>query len=73
VQLGATNGSPYWGIPATPSMSVTVTAGAILTDRVHGPGPDALSGGDRENPYAPCSCGSGLKFRYCCRGLQANF
>lgn len=73
VESGAQSKAPYWGIPATPSMSVAMTAGLILRDSIPPRAIELPQGGDREGAYAPCSCGSGLGFRYCCRNLHLDF
>ncbi|WP_369134242.1 YecA family protein [Modestobacter sp. I12A-02662] len=75
VQLGHAQQKPYWGIPGTPGMTVTVTAGATLWDHVPQPGAsdESPSGAYREGDYAPCDCGSGRGYRYCCRRLKVDF
>lgn len=73
VDLGDSSGQPYWGISPNPSMSVTITAGATLRDYLPGPQRARFEDGYREGAYAPCACGSGLGFRYCCRNLRADF
>ncbi len=65
--------APYWGIPATPSREVVVTAGLTLHEYLRPAASDSSRSGYREGAYAPCSCGSGLAFRYCCRNLRADF
>ncbi len=63
----------HWGIPAEPSMAVTVTSGQIVWDADPttlrtspvGDGFSAESG-----PYRLCGCGSGRKYRFCCDGVK---
>ena len=75
LELGTNPSDPYWGISDTPSMSVSVTPGAVLTDFIPRPADtDQPTRSEyRAGAYAPCDCGSGLGFRYCCRGLKADF
>lgn len=72
VRLESRAHAPYWGIPATPSMSVVVTAGMTLHEYLPPAASDSSRNGYREGAYAPCSCGSGLGFRYCCRNLRVD-
>jgi len=73
VEAGAHGDAPYWGISATPSMSVTITPGLILHDYIPPMASSAPERAHQEGAYAPCACGSGLGFRYCCRNLRADF
>ncbi len=60
-----------WGIPERPSMSVTVSRGALLADWMPGT-PTALSSqheGYSEGDYRPCDCGGPRKYRFCCKGI----
>ena len=61
---------PAWGIPDTPSMAYTVSAGAIVLQGDPGaPGPIDDDERLRLGNYRSCGCGSGLKFKFCCGGL----
>ncbi len=61
-----------WSIPAQPSMSVTVSAGAAMADWLPGYGEQlpAPRQGYRHGDYRDCDCGSGRAFRWCCKGLR---
>lgn len=73
VDASTNDATPYWGIPDTPGLSVTITAGLTLHDYIPS-GSDALpEGAYQEGDYAPCDCGSGLGFRYCCRNIRVDF
>jgi len=72
----ASTGAPtrWWGIREVASMEVTVSAGALLID--HFPQPGEVAGladpTDREfedGIYRRCECGSGRKYKFCCRDL----
>ncbi len=60
-----------WGIPTTASMDVTIADGELLIDHFSSaPQPAAQqSTGFVERPYRLCECGSGLKFKFCCKTL----
>ena len=58
-------GPDFWGIPENPTMNVLVTDGLMLRDEGD-PGVRLTAQG----PYDACSCGSGLKCKFCCRGLE---
>lgn len=65
------DGPEFWGIPTTPSMSVSVSSGLLLMDFL----PDAqqrdrVGKGSKGDPYDDCPCGSGLRFKFCCKGLK---
>jgi hypothetical protein len=64
-----------WDIPAEPSMSVSVTSGLIraawLPGRERQAAVDAAASGYNEGVYRPCPCGSGLKYRFCCKAVGA--
>jgi hypothetical protein len=68
------NSHDYWSIPEQPSMSVTITPGTLLFDTVPGPGESVAkeSTGSAEEPYAPCMCGSGLPYKFCCRHIRVG-
>lgn len=70
VQLVDRDNARPWNIPAEPSMSVVVTPGAVIIDG--SPPPQAEPAGYSEGTYAPCTCGSGLKWRFCCRGVPGS-
>ncbi|OEI68067.1 hypothetical protein Cus16_2158 [Curtobacterium sp. ER1/6] len=63
---GSTTG---WAVPPEPSMNLTITPGTIIHDFVPRPDlepyatPSGYTGGD----YRPCPCGSGLRYRFCCK------
>lgn len=58
-----------WGIASEPGNSLRITQGTILHWHVTRP-EDSVSGGDyQKGIYAPCSCGSALKYRFCCAGV----
>lgn len=57
---------PYWGIPDEPSMQVHISEGLAIFDsipRFHIP----ENPGSHDRPYEPCACGSGLKWKFCCK------
>jgi hypothetical protein len=54
-----------WPEPSEPSMSVIVTPGLLFMDQPKLDVPEV--DGYAEGAYAPCPCGSGLKWRFCCR------
>lgn len=60
-----------WGIPTAASMDVTIADGELLIDHfLPAPRPAAQqSTGFIEGPYRICACGSGLKFKFCCKTL----
>jgi hypothetical protein len=65
--------SGYWGIPPQPSMSVTVAPGILLVDTLPGQAQMARMPPQGANrAYDPCSCGSGLKRKFCCRGIPVR-
>lgn len=73
VQVQAGNGNEGWPVPSEPSMSVLVSPGSIIHDFVpRVPGLSELSepGGYSQGSYRPCSCGSGLKYRFCCEAAD---
>lgn len=57
---------PYWGIPEQASMRVLVSEGLAIWDWMANP-PDGSQLGSHERPYAPCPCGSGQKWKFCCK------
>jgi hypothetical protein len=64
-------GPDFWGIPPIPSMTVTVAAGMLIADTIPDTEQQARIGeGSDLEPYKPCSCGSGTKFKFCCKGLR---
>ncbi|TDD58018.1 SEC-C domain-containing protein [Kribbella antibiotica] len=65
--------APKWGIPAMPSMEVTVSAGQMLIDhlpRQQVPVAEPAPGDFQDDNYRLCSCGSGRKFKFCCQPLE---
>jgi len=62
-------GSAGWGIPQLPSDLLTISEGAIFADWMDVPSPAQGVGGFVEGEYRPCDCGSGRKFRFCCKGI----
>ena len=56
-----------WHIADQPSMSVKTTPGLIVFDDAFQVRMESDAGGYSEGPYRPCPCGSGLKWRFCCR------
>jgi hypothetical protein len=66
VVSGGSSSGDYWGIPAHPSRSVTVSKGYLILDYL----PQfqlPSKPGSATNVYGPCGCGSGEKFKFCCR------
>lgn len=68
----------YWGIPEIPSKNtIHISSGAIIMDTIESEGAtESLSKttGSPETPYALCPCRSGLKYKFCCKGLErVNF
>jgi hypothetical protein len=60
----------YWGIRPEPSMNLVVTPGAAFADFIPLPQIEPTKAeGYQEGEYRLCECGSGLKFRFCCRGI----
>lgn len=59
-----------WGIPSKPTSSVTVSAGALFADWRDPSRKEPVLTGYIEGDYRPCSCGSGLKYRFCCSNLR---
>jgi len=45
---------------------------AMLASRMKSSGPPPAAPPSSGNPYDPCPCGSGKKFKYCCRQKQAD-
>jgi hypothetical protein len=63
-------GADYWGIPSASGMSIVVTRGLLLAHSLPGPHQVKRAGtGSDRNRNALCPCGSGLKFKLCCRGI----
>lgn len=61
-----------WKIPAEPSNSVVISAGSLLGWLARDPSPSQVSGGYHLGAYAPCPCGSRLKYRFCCSGVAGT-
>lgn len=61
-----------WEIPSKPSMSITVTAGQIISHslRTSTDGNQETPGIRRYSAYDLCLCSSGRKFKFCCYGVQ---
>jgi hypothetical protein len=66
VQVTATRREPYWGIAPEPSLEFTVSSGMIITDHVLRKPPSPAPGGP-DNVYGLCPCGSGEKWKFCCK------
>ncbi|TCB96433.1 SEC-C domain-containing protein [Micromonospora zingiberis] len=63
-------GSEFWGIPAQPSMDIVVTQGSIFTDFVPPARRSDLTSSEyQDGVYRFCECGSGLKYKFCCRNI----
>lgn len=62
-------GPKYWGIPEKPSMDVTVSTGAMIID--YFPEFDKPQGSESD-VYRDCECGSGRKYKFCCRDLEQS-
>lgn len=60
-------GNP-WGIKAEAGSYVRVTAGTILHWNAVRPEGPVSGGNHHRGPYAPCTCGSALKYKFCCAG-----
>lgn len=58
-----------WFIPKRPTMEIRVTEGSMLLEPFFS-GEMAVET-HAEGPYRICSCGSGLKYKYCCHGLPS--
>ena len=59
-----------WSIDEQPSMSVRVSSGLLLFDEIVPEPQSAPDGADySEGPYRPCECGSGLKWKFCCKDV----
>ncbi len=70
---GSTEPSDFWGIPEHPSRTVVVSRGALLTDFVPSAAADpSATHGYSAGSYRACDCGSGLKFKFCCRGIRPS-
>lgn len=68
-QEGAeTGGSNIWGLTSEASLTVRLTEGSFLWNWLPNRVPPAVRGGFSEGRYAPCPCGSGLKYKFCCEG-----
>ena len=72
--------SEKWPIAAEPSMSVTVSRGELLIDHwlssarppsseAEGVAEGEVSGGYFNGDYRTCKCGSGRKYKFCCKSL----
>lgn len=60
-----------WGIPDSPSMAVTVSDGELLIDTFRKfLVASEQATGYAEGPYRHCACGSGLKYKFCCKQLD---
>jgi hypothetical protein len=60
-----------WGIPEEPSMDVTISEGELLIDHFSTTQvPSVQTEGYVEGPYRRCACGSGLKYKFCCKSLD---
>ena len=66
----------FWGIPEKqPANNIRISSGAIIMDTI-APAPEESAGllseptGSSEAPYALCPCRSGLKYKFCCKGLD---
>lgn len=69
---GSEPNEPFWGIAEVASMHVTVSAGELLIDHfpaAHEQSSVEQPGGYVEGPYRLCECGSGRKFKFCCKPL----
>lgn len=69
-QAGNRPAEEPWYIGPEPSMSVTISPGIVLVDQVPIPSAPKADDDYREGPYRPCECGSGLKWKFCCRGVE---
>lgn len=59
-----------WVIDEQPSMNVRVSPGLLLFDEiVPEPRPTPDGAHYSEGPYRPCECGSGLKWKFCCKDV----
>lgn len=66
---GATTSTNPWGIDAEPGPHVVVAPGRILNWYAIREERPVAGDEFQEGKYAPCSCGSGLKYRFCCDGV----
>ncbi|OII06954.1 hypothetical protein BIU96_05110 [Curtobacterium sp. MCBA15_008] len=74
VQVAQGGSSEGWNIPTTPSTTVTVTSGALISDFLPKSGTAQLSpNGYQDGVYAPCWCGSGRKYKFCCERADRNW
>jgi len=76
IKMGSEGGtrSQWWGIPEKPGMSVYITKGALIWDfKPQFDVPNYSEGYPFDNVYKICPCGSGLKFKFCCKELVDNY
>jgi len=61
----------WWGIPSENSLTLHVSEGILIWDHIpEGELPRSDGGYPSDDAYLPCPCGSGRKFRFCCKGLE---
>ncbi|WP_251149951.1 hypothetical protein [Cellulosimicrobium sp. Marseille-Q4280] len=70
VQTSTSQMGDRWGIPPEPSMSVSVSEGASISDWFSAGREDPEVRGYVEGNYRPCDCGSGLKHKFCCESIR---
>ena len=65
-------GKDYWGIPDAPGTTVTLTLGGLIVDFIEKPTSldKTVYDGSKANPYGFCTCRSGKKYKFCCKGLR---
>jgi hypothetical protein len=57
---------PLWGIADEPSTILTVSSGMLITDHLPRFDRPETAGGPSD-PYGLCGCGSGEKWKFCCK------
>lgn len=70
VASGTTSG---WNIADKPSMNITISRGAFLIETATVPGDDEGTDGSAKQRNRPCNCGSGIKWKHCCRDVSENW
>jgi hypothetical protein len=61
----------WWGVPDQNSLNLYISEGIFLWDFIpEGDLPRYDGGYPLHDIYRPCPCGSGSKFKFCCKGLE---
>ncbi|QDW62067.1 hypothetical protein [Oerskovia sp. KBS0722] len=72
VQSSTSQTGDRWGIPPEPSMNVSISEGATISDWISEGREDPEVRGYAAGNYRPCDCGSGLKHKFCCETLRVR-